>query len=62
MTEKYNIDGMTCNGCRTRIEKALKELDENVVVDLASHSAEVDASINRELVIKTIEEIGYKVI
>lgn len=62
MTEKYNIEGMTCNGCRTRIEKALKEIDSNVVVDLETHSAQVDSSIERDLVIKTIENIGYKVI
>lgn len=62
MTEKYNIEGMTCNGCRTRIEKALKEIDENVVVELETHSAQVDSSIERDVVIKTIENIGYKVI
>ena len=27
MTHTYTITGMTCNGCRTKVEKALNEMD-----------------------------------
>lgn len=61
MTQKYNIEGMTCNGCRTRVEKALKELDSNAEVVLETHEATVDESITKEAVEKAVENAGYKV-
>ena len=27
MTNTYTITGMTCSGCRTKVEKALNEMD-----------------------------------
>lgn len=61
MTQKYNIEGMTCNGCRTRVENALKELDPNAEVVLETHEATVDESITKEAVEKAVENAGYKV-
>ena len=61
MTQKYNIEGMTCNGCRTHVEKALKELDPSAEVVLETHVATVDESVTKEAVVKAVENAGYKV-
>ena len=60
MTE-YKIDGMTCNGCRTHVEKSLKELDPNASVSLETKTAVVDESITKAAVIAAVESAGYKV-
>lgn len=43
MTHKYNVTGMTCNGCKASVEKSLSELQdvESVEVDLNSSTATI---------------------
>ena len=43
MTHTYNVSGMTCNGCRASVEKALSGIKniENVSVDLEKATAEI---------------------
>lgn len=62
MTTKYTIEGMTCNGCRTRVENKLKELDTNASVDLETKQAVVSTEVKAEDVRLVVEELGYEVI
>jgi len=44
MTKTYSIEGMTCNGCRTGVEKKLKEIPgvADAEVSLEKHAATVE--------------------
>ncbi|MBE0409996.1 MAG: heavy metal translocating P-type ATPase, partial [Anaerolineales bacterium] len=60
------IEGMTCAGCISTIEKAIKDLPgtANVVVNLATNKASLDYDpdqITRGEMIKAIQEVGYTV-
>ena len=62
---KIYIDGMHCEGCSSRIEKALKNIEEieEVNVKLENKNAIIkfdESKINIEKIIQTIEEIGFK--
>lgn len=66
-SETYQIEGMTCASCVTRVEKALKKVDgvENAVVNLASEKVTLhfdDAKTNINLFEKAVEDAGYKLI
>tara|TARA_R110002072_G_scaffold116464_3_gene246932 strand:+ start:111 stop:404 length:294 start_codon:yes stop_codon:yes gene_type:complete len=43
MTHTYNVSGMTCNGCKSSVEKSISALEnvENISVDLENKSAEI---------------------
>ena len=60
---KLEIEGMSCNHCRMRVENALKAVDgvEKVIVDLDSGTAEVFSTkeIERNLLREIIEDAGY---
>ncbi len=60
--EKYKIEGMTCNHCRGRVEKALKVLDNSAVVDLETETATVSSSVEANKVKEAVEAVGYHVI
>lgn len=67
ITEKveFDISGMTCAACATRIEKSLKKLNGviNANVNLALEKANVEydsSSISIGEMIKKIESLGYK--
>ncbi len=62
MKTKYQIEGMTCNGCRTRIENALKELDADVTVTLEDQTVLISDAVNKQLVLKTVSDLGYTII
>ena len=55
------VSGMTCNHCKANVENNLKKLPgiENVVVDLATHSAQLTGKFDLTTVKKTVEELGY---
>ncbi|HBV86245.1 heavy-metal-associated domain-containing protein [Desulfosporosinus sp.] len=57
------IDGMTCNHCKMRAEKALQGVSgvESVKVDLASKEAVITGSAEREKLIKAVVDAGYTV-
>jgi len=60
---KLEIEGMSCNHCRMRIEKALKAVDgvEKVIVDLDNGTAEVSSTkeIEWNHLREIIEDAGY---
>lgn len=58
----YKIEGMTCNGCRTRVENKLKELDVNARVDLETQEAQVSDAVEASQVIEAVASTGYKVV
>ena len=60
-TRIFKIDGMMCNHCRANVEKALQELQgvENVVVDLATHTATIKGNATDEVIVAAIVGIGY---
>ncbi|WP_010229996.1 heavy metal translocating P-type ATPase [Gillisia marina] len=51
MKHTYTITGMTCNGCRTHVEKTLKEVEgvSNAHVDLNKAAAEIEMDSHIEL-------------
>lgn len=62
--KSYNITGMTCASCASRIEKVLNKADgvESAVVNLATEKATVKFDkdvISSEDIIKKVEKAGY---
>lgn len=60
-----NVEGMTCDHCRGKVEVALKEVNGTygVMVDLEDGVAEVDtsdASITPTDYIRAVENAGYR--
>lgn len=55
------VDGMTCNHCKMRVEKALRGVNgvENAQVDLAKGEAVVSGEANREDLVKAVVDAGY---
>lgn len=58
------VEGMTCNHCKMRTEKALLGVSgvESVTVDLAAKEAVVTGDAERAKLIKAIEDAGYTVV
>jgi len=58
------VEGMTCNHCKMRAEKALQGVSgvESVKVDLATKEAVVTGDADRSNLVKAIEEAGYSVV
>lgn len=65
MTKVMSIEGMMCNHCKMHVEKALASLEgvSSVAVDLEGKQASVEVSSNVEdsVLIKAVEDAGYKV-
>ena len=57
MTE-FAITGMTCNGCRNKVEKALAALLPNVTVTLEPPRATTTATVGADQLNATLETIG----
>jgi len=57
------IEGMTCNHCKMRAEKALQGISgvESVKVDLASKEAVVTGNAERANLVKAVVDAGYSV-
>lgn len=66
MEKRIYIEGMSCNHCSMRVEKALKNIDgvKNVKVDLAGKVAIVESEkdISDKVIKDIIDEAGYKVV
>ncbi|MDR3585234.1 MAG: cation transporter [Desulfosporosinus sp.] len=58
------IEGMTCNHCKMRAEKALQAVSgvESVKVDLTAKEAVVTGDVERATLVKAIVEAGYSVV
>ena len=59
--EKYNVTGMSCAACSTRVEKAVTALDsvESCSVNLLTNSMTVEGSAAAEEIIAAVEAAGY---
>ena len=62
--KEFNITGMTCAACATRIEKGLNKLEgvDKATVNLALESATVEYNpslIGQQDIIKRVEKLGY---
>ena len=63
-SEKFKVDGMTCNHCVNAIQNALKEIGVKGVVDLKNKTVEVNYDESKTNIInikKIIVENGYVV-
>lgn len=60
MSHKYQISGMTCNGCRAHVEKSLSQVDgvKNVEVDLQKEEAVI--SMLRHIPLEKFQEVLQK--
>ena len=60
-----NVKGMMCGGCENRVKNALKNIEgvDNVSADHTTGKVcvETNNDILKELIIETIEDIGYEV-
>ncbi len=59
--EQYNVTGMSCAACSTRVEKAVKGVSgvTNCAVSLLTNSMSVEGTANSYDIIKAVEEAGY---
>ena len=59
--EQYNVTGMSCAACSTRVEKAVSALPgvESCAVNLLTNSMAVEGSVSREEIIRAVEAAGY---
>jgi copper chaperone CopZ len=58
---KVKIEGMSCNHCKMRVEKALKQVQgvDEVQVDLEGKTAEIKGNPDLEAVKAAVEDTGY---
>ena len=58
------VEGMTCNHCKMRAEKALQGVSgvESVKVDLAAKQAVVTGDVEREQLVRAVVDAGYSVV
>jgi P-type Cu+ transporter len=62
MKQTYDLKGMTCASCAMAIEKGVKKLPEldHVVVNYATEQLFVEGNVQDDLILKTIEKLGYE--
>ncbi len=63
MEKILEVQGMTCEHCKAKVEKALEEIEgvEEVKVSLFRKQAKVKGeNLEGEKLVKAIEEAGYK--
>lgn len=59
--QQYNVTGMSCAACQTRIEKVVSAINgvDSVAVSLLTNSMAVDGNVSPEEIIKAVENAGY---
>ena len=59
--EQYNVTGMSCAACSTRVEKAVLKVDgvTSCSVSLLTNSMGVDGTATPEQTIEAVEKEGY---
>ncbi len=59
--EQYNVTGMSCAACQTRVEKAVSALPgvNSCAVSLLTNSMGVEGTASPEQIIKAVEDAGY---
>ena len=57
----FNVQGMNCGGCASRVTKAVQSVDPaaRVLVDLAHQSVSVDSTVDRDILIGALRAAGY---
>ncbi len=60
MKHTYRITGMTCNGCRSHVEKVLNAVDGVVEASVDLKKAQAEISMNRHIEIEKFEEALQK--
>ncbi|MUP47390.1 copper-translocating P-type ATPase [Gramella sp. BOM4] len=60
MTHTYKITGMTCNGCRTHVEKTLNEVQGVLEAKVDLEKAEAEISMKEHIKIEKFEEALQK--
>ena len=65
MKKEILLEGMSCNHCKMRVEKALSELEgvNNVSVDLEAKKATLDivGGVGDAILKEAVEDAGYDV-
>lgn len=58
---KLHIPDMTCGHCKAVVERTIIDLDSSasVLVDLGSHTAEVQTTVPAEAIIGALKTEGY---
>ena len=58
---KFQVTGMSCAACSTRVEKAVGELEgvSSCAVSLLTNSMSVEGNVTDEEIIKAVEQAGY---
>ena len=64
MKQKFNVTGMTCSACSSRVEKTVSQLQgvEQVSVNLLTNTMNVDfaeSQISTQDIISSVEKAGY---
>ena len=59
--KQYDVKGMSCAACSTRVEKAVSKLDgvTSCSVSLLTNSMSVDGTATSEEIIEAVEKAGY---
>ncbi len=66
MRKEIFIEGMSCNHCKMRVEKALKGIDgvtsAQVILEDQKAVVELDREVDETLITELIEDAGYTVV
>ena len=59
--EQYNVTGMSCAACQTRVEKAVSAVPgvKSCAVSLLTNSLGVEGTASAEEIVKAVENAGY---
>ena len=59
--EQYNVTGMSCAACQTRVEKAVSGVEgvESCAVSLLTNSMGVTGTASPDAIIAAVEAAGY---
>lgn len=59
--DKYNVTGMSCAACSSRVQRAVEKLDgvENCSVNLLTNTMSVEGNVDPSAVILAVEQAGY---
>lgn len=62
MTQKFDIEGMTCEGCSRVVTSAIDGVTgtKNVEVSLDEEEARVDGDADAEAIKDAVAKVGYK--
>ncbi len=58
---EFHIPTMTCGGCQSAVERAIKSVDANAIatIDLTSRKARVQTALHPAVIGQAIEQAGY---